>query len=292
VRALRSLLGLSASDQPDDAHLGLCVALAYPERIAQQRTAPGRYRLRNGAGAVLPGHGNLWRCEFLAVADLDGKPPDAAILLAAPLERDVLETIFDDEISTHDVLHWEASSGTIVASRQSRLGALVLRETTLTDPDPDAVMHALLTAIREGDGITLRWSDAAQQLRARVAFLRSRDPRWPDWSDHALLASLESWLSPRLVGIRRRDQVEKLPLDDALLDTLDWDMRRDLDQLAPTHVAVPTGSRIRIDYSQADTPRIAVRLQEMFGLEQTPTIANGDVRSPSSCCHLRSGPCK
>jgi ATP-dependent helicase HrpB len=123
----------------------------------------------------------------------------------------------------------------------------------------------------------LEWSDAARLLRQRVAFARSLDPGWPDLSDAALLASLEDWLLPRLHGLRRRSDLARLDVHALLLDQLGWERRRQLDTLAPTHVEVPSGSRLPIDYADPAAPVLAVRLQEMFGLAETPRVGGGRV---------------
>jgi ATP-dependent helicase HrpB len=277
VRALRSLMNVPRDELPDDVFLGHVVALAYPERVAQRRGAADRFRLRNGVGAVLPAAGGLSSQEFLAIAELDGRSPNATIYLAASLEREVILSLFGAEILVEDAIEWRSTDGLLVAVRRERLDALVLREVIISDVDADRAAKVLATAIRERDGIELRWTPSADQLRRRVAFMRSRDDRWPDWSDAALLDTLDLWLVPHLVGLRRRSDMEQLPLQDFLLDSLAWEQRRDLDRFAPTHVVVPTGSRIAVDYTTPESPRIAVRLQELFGLERSPMIGDGSV---------------
>jgi ATP-dependent helicase HrpB len=224
----------------------------------------------------LPGTGALSAEEFLAIAELDGRSPNATIFLAAPLARATITELFGADIRVEDAIEWRAADGVVSAVRRERLGSLVLREVAVP-PDAERAADVLVSAIRERNGIELRWSGAADQLRKRVAFLRSRDNRWPDWSDAALLSTLETWLGPHLVGLRRRSDVEQLPMHEYLLESLPWELRRDLDRLAPTHVMVPTGSRIAVDYTAPESPRIAVRLQELFGLERSPSIADGAV---------------
>ncbi|MEO7857318.1 MAG: ATP-dependent helicase C-terminal domain-containing protein, partial [Gemmatimonadaceae bacterium] len=161
--------------------------------------------------------------------------------------------------------------------RRERLGAIVLRESSVRDPDDLVVARVVMDAVARGDGVALHWSDAARQLRQRLAFLRLRDSNWPDVSDAALSDSMHVWLLPRLIGLRRRSQVEQLDLAGVLSGSLTWEQRRALDDLAPTHVTVPTGSRIAVDYDDPSTPALAVRLQELFGLAETPSIAGGAV---------------
>ena len=276
ISALRGLVRVPRNEALDEFMLGAAVALAFPDRLAQRRTTAGRYRLRNGIGASLPGEGALSRDEFLAVAELDGRSPDATIFLAAPLDRETMMRLFAHQVEHADVIEWNATSDLVTSTRQDRLGALILREGRIPDPDAQRVVEVLLEAIRRGN-LQLRWTSGAQRLRERVAFLRSRDSTWPDWSDEALRASCASWLGPHLTGLRRQSQIDQLSLADLLLGSLDWERRRDLDHLAPTHIAVPSGSRVPVDYSMPESPRIAVRLQEMFGLEATPMLANGTV---------------
>jgi ATP-dependent helicase HrpB len=277
-RVLRRQLGVPEGERVDEESVGLLLALAYPDRIGQRRGEGGdRYLLRNGFGAALADAGALTGAPYLAVADLDGRLPHARVYLAAPLELRDVEELFAEQIAREEVVTWDADAGTVVAMRRERLGALVLRESTLREPGDERVGRVLIDAIARGDGLALPWADASLRLRERIGFLRLLDPAWPDFGDAALLASMEEWLLPRLAGLRRRTQVERIGLAAVLLDMLTWEQRRALDLLAPTHVAVPTGSRIPVDYGDPGAPVIAVRLQEMFGLAETPRIAGGRV---------------
>jgi ATP-dependent helicase HrpB len=157
------------------------------------------------------------------------------------------------------------------------LGALVLADEPLRDVDPAEAATALARALA-ADGIdALPWSANARTLRQRLAFLHRVDGSWPDVSDAALAESIDAWLAPRIVGMRRRDVVARLDLGAALLEQLSWSQRAALDDLAPTHITVPSGSRLPIDYVDPDAPVLAVRLQEMFGCADTPRIARGRV---------------
>jgi ATP-dependent helicase HrpB len=153
----------------------------------------------------------------------------------------------------------------------------VLREATLRSVDPALVAEALLAALTTEQGLSLAWNAEATRVRARLAFLHRHVADWPDVGDDALRASAREWLLPHLIGLKRRDDVDALDLGELLLSSLSWRQRAELDELAPTHVEVPSGSRIRIDYSDADAPVLAVRLQELFGLDATPTVARGAV---------------
>lgn len=277
-RSWRGQLGVGTGEAVHEEASGWLLALAYPDRVAQRRSGgEERYLMRNGIGAVLDDAGGLTGSPYLTVADLDGRVPHSRIYLAAPLERADVERLFGAQVTREDVVQWSASAGTVRALRLERLDALVLHEAPLREPDAERVADALLGAIARGDGLALRWSEPAQRLRERVAFLRTRDLSWPDVSDEALRDSMESWLRPRLTGLRRRAEVEGLDLGSVLLDALGWEQRRALDDLAPTHVAVPTGSRIPVDYADPAAPVLAVRLQELFGLAETPHIAGGAV---------------
>jgi ATP-dependent helicase HrpB len=258
---------------------GLLLALAYPDRIARQRAgARGRYVLRNGTGAALAESQPLSRSAYLAVAELDGQRPESRIFLAAPLAEEEILAHFGDQIERDDVIAWDADARAVIARRRVRLGALMLADGPLPDPDPHALARALARGVaREGLG-ALPWSDGAKSVRDRIRFLHALDQSsWPDVSDESLAVTLDDWLLPRLHGATRLSDIRHADLADALRDLLPWDRRALLDELAPTHVTVPSGSRIPVDYSDPSAPVLAVRLQEMFGLAETPRIARGAV---------------
>ena len=278
------LAGQLAPRTADREPIGLLLAFAYPDRIAQlralredDRIAPGRFLLRNGVGATLPSPQALSIQPYVVVADLGGRPPDGRIFLAAAVSLEEIETHFGAQIERDEVVSWDADSGAVRARERERLGALVLRERALATPHADAVVTALMSAVAESGLRDLPWSDAARQLQQRVAFLRRLDPTWPDMSDVALSATLSDWLAPYVYGLTRRDELRRLDLAAILLGTLDRAQRASLDKLAPSHLEVPSGSRIRIDYADPRSPVLSVRLQELFGLTETPRIAHGRV---------------
>jgi ATP-dependent helicase HrpB len=201
--------------------------------------------------------------------------PESRIFLAAPLERADVERLFADQISADDLVEWDPGAGAVMAVRRERLGAIVLREMPARTAGDEVVARTLLSALRRSDDLALSWNDDARQLRERLAFLHALDPSWPDVSDAALEESMERWLLPHLIGLRRRTEVQALDPGAMLVHVLDWRQRRALDELAPTHLVVPTGSRIRVDYANPHTPVLAVRLQELFGLAHTPRIGGG-----------------
>jgi ATP-dependent helicase HrpB len=173
---------------------------------------------------------------------------------------------------------WDDGAGAVRARRVTRLGALVLEEAPLRDADPEAVARALLDRVRALGLDVLPWTEESRRVRERLAFARRWEgDAWPDVSADALAATLDEWLLPALVGLRRWDEVQRLDLGALLLTRLDWARRSALDELAPTHLEVPTGSRLRVDYADAEAPVLAVRLQEVFGLAETPRVGRGRV---------------
>lgn len=257
---------------------GAVLALAYPDRIAQRRPGqPGQFRLSNGRGAGMDPVDPLATAEFLAVADLDGQGRDARIFLAAPLDREALETEFGEQIRTEDAIAWDPREEAVQARRRKRLFELVLRDEPLQKPPRETMLPAMIEGIRQMGLACLPWTRELEAWRSRVAFLRRQEPdRWPDMADGALLDSLDDWLGPYLDGVGRRAHLAKVDLHAALTGMVDWARRQELDRLAPTHLDVPSGSRIPIDYA-GDEPVLAVRLQEMFGLAETPRVASGRV---------------
>ena len=274
----RRQIGLRGEDRPDSHSSGRLLALAYPDRIAQRRGPPGQFRLSSGQGAILPLEDSLAGADLLAVAALDGDRANARIFLAAPVTEEDLAELFPARLAEHATVSWDKAQGAVAARRQQRFGALVFSDKPLAKPPADLVRAALLEGLRLEGLRVLPWTDGAESLRHRVAFLRrEQGDDWPDWSDAALLDSLEGWLAPHLDGRSRLTHLENLPLTQILRDSLPWEQQRALDRLAPTHVTVPTGSSVALDYSGPE-PVLAVRLQEMFGLAETPRL--GDGRTP------------
>ncbi|PWC52863.1 ATP-dependent helicase HrpB [Azospirillum sp. TSO22-1] len=260
---------------------GLLVALAYPDRIGQRR--PGnsgpatQYRLSNGRGAFFPEPEPLSAEDWLAVADLDGAARESRIFLAAPVTLAELEETFAEHVRTETVVTWDSREQLVLARRRRMLFALILKDERLGNPPADAVAAALLQGVREMGLACLPWSDELRKWQARVSFLRRIEgEEWPDVADAALLDGLEAWLAPFMEGVSRRAHLERIDLSSALRGLLPWAMQKRLDAEAPTHVEVPSGSRVPIDYS-GEEPVLAVRLQEMFGLAETPRVAGGRV---------------
>ncbi len=261
----------------DHVSLGVLAALAYPDRVARRRKGEGgRYLLRNGQGASLDPQ-PLAREEFLVAADLDLRLGRTRILLAAPLEIAEIEEYFANDIEREDVIEWDPESRAVIARRRHRLGAIILRDAPLQEPDPERVTAALVAHIREQGLGLLPWNPGSLSLRARLAFLHGLDDAWPDVSDVALLDAMDEWLTPSLRGIRRSEDLSRLDLEGLLRGRLAWEWRARLEEWAPKHIQVPSGSRILVDYGDPDAPVLAVRLQELFGLTDTPRVGLGRV---------------
>lgn len=280
---LRRRLGVGDEPEPEVgdavAAVGPLLAWAYPDRVGLRREGTrGRFLLRSGRGARLFDDDPLAGADALVAAHLDGSGADARIHLAAPLSADDLAERFADHVETVDLVEFDAAAGRVRARRVSRLGALELVEAPLADPDPTEVASALCSGIRDAGLQVLPWSKETRQLKERLAFLHGVDPElWPDGSDAALAADLETWLAPFLTGLRSFDDLRRVDLDAALTARVGWEARRRLDAEAPTHVEVPSGSKIAVDYRDPAAPVLAVRLQEVFGLVDTPRVAGGRV---------------
>jgi ATP-dependent helicase HrpB len=253
---------------------GILAALAYPDRIAQRRGGRGLYRLSGGRGGKLDENDPLCSDEFLAVAHLDGAGADGRIFLAAPMTLAELEQDFESELQERAFVEWDGREGAVKARRQRRLGALVLSDKPLANPDPALVLAAMQDGLRKLGIQALPWTKEAQRFRARVQFVFKHRPDdgWPDFSDDALL----DHLGPYLAGMTRRADLAKLDLLAALKALAPWELQRKLDALAPERFDVPSGNTHAIDYSE-DPPVLAVKLQEMFGAEDGPRVLDGKI---------------
>ncbi|MCA2202856.1 ATP-dependent RNA helicase [Streptomyces sp. SMS_SU21] len=258
----------------EERAVGLVVALAFPERVA--RVDGGSYLMVGGTRAEVGAGSALRGAEWVAVAVAD-RPVGrghARVLLGAAVDEDVARWAAGTLLDRREEVHW--ADGDVVARRVERLGAVELAARPLTDAGPAPVRAALLDGLRrEGFGL-LRWPAGAEVLRQRLAFLRARlgDP-WPDVSDDALHARVDEWLEPELSRARRRADLARIDAGQALARLLPWasgEATR-LDELAPERITVPSGSAVRVDWSDPERPVLAVKLQEMFGLQESPTVA-------------------
>ena len=264
----------AASDER--TNVGRVLALAYPERVARRRPGKApRYHLRNGTGAILPEGDGLGQAQFLVIAESDGRAPESRVWLAAELDAEDVEAVFDEQITEQQEVEWSETG--VRAFTLRRLGAIELSRVPLRNPDPELVATAVTDAIKKEGIEVLHWSDGARKLRQRIAFLHAHDSIWPDMSDVALTDSLLSGLHEALGRVRSGRELRTLDVAAALLGLLDWSQRQRLDQLAPTHFEAPTGSRLPIDYSDPAAPGVSVRLQEMFGTRDTPSVLGGRV---------------
>ena len=283
AEAFARQLGIPADLQdirPDLA--GGLLALAFPDRVARRREpGAGRYQLSNGRGAAFGSPCALARSEFLVIPELDGGDREAKIALAAPLTLQDIGHYLGELLMTVSTVHWDTREQAVVCRREQRLGQLVVSEARLPDPDPAAVRSAVLAALN-GLGLdALPWTPELRQWQARVQLCRRPGlpdaADWPDVSDAQLLATLADWLGPWLDGISRAAHFARIDLGQALRALLRFDQQRRLDELAPTHLSVPSGSRLPLDYLDGPEPSLAVRLQEVFGLTDTPRIAGGRI---------------
>ncbi|WP_271410609.1 ATP-dependent helicase HrpB [Pseudomonas sp. Q1-7] len=287
ARQFRSYLRGPASEavaDPDHPRwLGCLLAFAYPDRIAQQRRAGGAdYRLANGRAAQFGEPDALMKEPWLVIADLGSRQGqrEERIYLAAALEPELFSSVLGERVTQRDELEWDEREGVLKAERQRRVGELVLSRAALLNLDEEARLKALTGLVRRKGIELLPWSPELRQWQARVALLRRLDierqgeSEWPDLSDTALLDSLDTWLAPYLGKVNRLSHFANLDLPGILLGLLPWPLPQRLDELAPKSLQVPSGSRIALDYSE-HPPVLAVRLQELFGLAETPRIAGG-----------------
>jgi ATP-dependent helicase HrpB len=275
----RRILGAGQTGPRSDDLTGVLVAFAYPDRIGRARDAAGRYLLANGRGARFAEPQALAKSEFIVAAELDGAEREARIFLAAPIERADLTRHFASLIEILEEIVWDAREQAVRARREHRLAALVLDAEEMRNPDRGAMQRAALEGLESlGLGV-LPWSKDLRQWQARLALMRahavpSAEP-WPDLGDEALLATLEEWAPPWMEGLVRREHFARLDLSNALHGRLSYAQSAILEREAPTHFVVPSGSRIPIDYLDGAVPTLSVRLQEVFGLRETPAVAAG-----------------
>ncbi len=271
------------SDPENFRWVGGLLAFAYPDRIAQQRRAGGaEYRLANGRAAVFIDTDALMKNQWLVIADLGSRlgQREERIYLAVDFDPALLNSILQEQVRQVDELDWDEREGVLRAERQQRLGELVLSSTPLSNLDDDLRAKALINYIRRKGIELLPWTEDLRHWQARVELLRSMEleerseTEWPDLSDQVLLKTLDVWLAPYIGKITRLSHIGQIDLPTILRALLPWPLSQQLETQAPQTIQVPSGSNIRIDYSERP-PILAVRLQELFGLRDTPRIANG-----------------
>jgi ATP-dependent helicase HrpB len=271
----RTLLNIKSNNDPADQFLsGALIALAYPGRIARKENKGSRYRLANGRIANLTELDPLSHEEWIAIAQLDAGTKEGKIFLAAPFDpSEILGKTIPEE-----VLEWDEREGMIKAYSVMKIGKLIAQRKTLTNPAPQNIIDLLCAVIRKEGLQIFEWSDHAGQFRARVLSLNKWRPdlNLPDICEEALLSSLENWASPFLDKIRRKEDFKKLDVMQMIQSCFNWEQIQLINKLTPEKISVPSGSEIQVQYSaEGNTPVLAVRLQEVFGLTDTPCINEG-----------------
>jgi ATP-dependent helicase HrpB len=257
--------------------VGALLALAYPERIAKNRGgAAGAFLLVNGRGANIDPASPLAREPFLAVAELAGTAAQGRILSAAPIALAEIEQRFSDRIEAREEIAFDAASASLRGRRSRRLGAIALSDQPMPVAANDDTAQQLADGIASLGMHRLPWTKSLQQWRDRIMFLRaSEGEEWPDLSDAALAQTINAWLAPALATKTALGEITADELSTAVRALLPWPLQRRLDAEAPTHFAAPTGSQVPIDYEADGGPKIAIRVQELFGLDRHPAIAGG-----------------
>ena len=279
-------------DNPDNNYSGILLAYAYPDRIAKQRNInQARYLLSNGKGAVIPGHLQHHLHEFIVIANLDAKQGEASIYLAADITAQQLQDYFIDNIEQKENIEWNETLQRVEAKTTTSIGKIVLQESLISDDKKDetrnAVHRCLLHAIKNTGLQCLNWTPQADRLKQRVQFINHHininptfksqlnNENLPDLSEETLINTLAEWLQPHLSNENSIKQCQKLDLHSLLASQLSWQQQQLINQLAPEKITVPSGSAVTIDYTDPVQPVLAVRLQEVFGLYETPTVLNG-----------------
>ncbi|MET0633974.1 MAG: ATP-dependent helicase HrpB [Xanthobacteraceae bacterium] len=270
--------GTGRTEEKGELSTGAILALAYPDRVAKNRGADGGFLLANGRGASVDRASPLARAPFLAVAEITGSAAQGRIVLAAPLTPGEIEAQFSGRIEQCDEIAFDDRSASLRARRLRRLGAIVLAEQPMRVAPTDATARMLAEGIARLGIDRLPWSKALRQWRDRVVFLRRAEgDEWPDLSDAALAAGAAEWLGTALAGKTALADVSADELTGAVHGLLPWNLRRRLETEAPTHLAAPSGSSVPIDYEAEEGPKLAIRVQELFGLDRHPAIAGGRV---------------
>ena len=269
-------VGAKRSEAMDEG-AGPLLASAFPDRIAKARGTPGQFLMAGGRAAELEPHHPLAREAYLAIGEVAGRASATRILLAARLSEAAVIAQAGADIVMHEDVRFEPARAALAARRQRRFGALVLSSQNLPVPADEASAAALARGIASA-GLLLPWSRTALQWRDRVAFLRREEPDlWPDVSDAALGASLDLWLAPFIIGRTSLAAITEADVETALAALLPFDLARRLDAAAPTHFITPAGSRLPLAYDDPTSPKLSVRVQELFGLGTHPTLGRSNV---------------
>ncbi len=272
---------VAATEGPPGQHFapstGIMLALAFPDRVARNRGS-GSFVLANGRGAAVDQTSSLARAPYVAVAELTGTAAQGRILLAAPITQDEIEVHFADQIVNSEEISFDRSAMALRARRRRTLHAITLSEAPVALSPSEETARVFAAGLVAAGLDKLPWSKSLKQWRDRVTFLRKAEgDSWPDLSDAALAADCENWLAPVLYDKSSLKEISTGDLSDALVARLPWELRARLEREAPTHFEAPTGTMLAIDYEAEQGPTIAVRLQELFGLNTHPSIARGAV---------------
>lgn len=274
VRRLKEMISPIGSDKGGDAW-GLLLATAYPERIARRR--PGRsgaYQLSGGGVASLPAGSLLARSEYLAIADLDAGSDTARIYLAASVKESELEVAFAKELVVKEEIEWSVTEKRVNARHLRKLGDVILHAEAL-ELEGEEIKRALAEGILRTGLHCLPWDKEAERFRARVQWARGVMPELPDLSNEALESSIVEWLGPFLDGMWTLQHLQRLKMAEILRSRLSHHELHEIDRLAPSHLQVPSGSRVAVEYSTGGSPALSVKLQELFGLTETPRVGGG-----------------
>jgi ATP-dependent helicase HrpB len=277
----RRMLKIEASNEVmDPQEAGLLLAYAYPERIASNR--PGnnsQFQLANGKIAMAGHKDDLAHEQWLAIANMDLRDGVGKIFLAAPLNpKDLIHLVKEKQN-----ISWDTRKGGLIAAKELKIGSIVLQSKPLANPDEALVLDAICNALRtEGESLLDLAADNFVQLQNRIKSLSiwNKEQEWPDVSTEHLLLTAKEWLGLYIKGIKKPEELKKLDLAECLVNSLSWEQQQLLNKLAPARLEVPSGSKIKIEYNDAGaSPLIAVRLQEVFGLADTPTVNNGKIKT-------------
>lgn len=276
---LRRLKYQRARVKSEDLSLSQLLALAFPDRIAQ-RTGHARFRLVNGRAVRLSEDDPLAGAVYLVAVQLDAGQSEGRVRLALSIDLDEIRCLPEVNIEVEEVVRWDRRLERVNSSQEERLGALVLSQKPLSIGDPEVVKTAMIEGVRMMGLAALPWTAAARQWQQRAIWLGGQldDPDWPDISDVWLLDHLDGWLLPWLDNIQSKAQLQRLDLLSILQSSLTWEQQKSLNQWAPTHLKVPSGSKIGLCYTADAAPVLAVRLQELFGLTDTPKVGQKQVR--------------
>ncbi len=278
---LRRFMAVPAGEELwdcDDDRISRLLLAAYPDRLARRRSSGGGYLLASGRGARISERSAVRAAEYIVAPALDARnQAEAVIHLAAEIPESVIREELSGHIRREILVNWDEREQRVIARRMESLGSIQLSAETVV-PSAAQAVPAVIGAVRASGMALLTMNEAVRQLQGRLQVTHSSFPEreWPDVSDAALLGTLEKWLAPHLKGVNTARKIAQLDIADILRQSLDYRQQRELDEMAPTHLAVPSGSRIRIDYS-GEIPVLAVKLQELFGLAVGPTVCSGRV---------------